>query len=396
MADHQSLTRLPTRTSSCVLGALTLFVGSSCIVDQPTTPEAVVAEAKGGKPGKPGGGTEGAAPVLEEYWVYTGTDGAEYLHVVAHNADRISMAGVAHDHFFNGWVDSDPPVELHYEPYYPGTGAPDPQLLPDGRVHVDIPFEGRRGVDSSRRFPRFLTTAADDQGRNPFAFYLAAYLGTDVVGRWAPGGVVIEGQESEVHAPGPIAAIGHESPFTDVRSYARVRGPEPAGTFWIEQLTFEDIQCRTETIREGRGREATVRTTTIVSGTLAVLFGRSDGGTNAVDESIWWEAHLVTDDGYISPRLATTRQGATGVAFAGPENWSGGSAEVVVDLAHAFSGPGTSFENFAYDPMSNRMTTTLGMTQQVWSNPTEAMPRRAGPSYGAPFARSAVFEVACT
>lgn len=85
-----------------VLAALVLFVyaceaGTNSSIVAPNT-----ADARGGKPGKPGG----ASPILTEYWIYQ-NDVGNVIHIAGTgDVDRVNPR-VSLDHFFNGERDDD-------------------------------------------------------------------------------------------------------------------------------------------------------------------------------------------------------------------------------------------------------------------------------------------------
>jgi len=140
------------KTNQCIrtgavtslLGALVLFV-YACepgTISSPVAPN--TAAAKGGKPGKPGGGS----PTLTEYWIYQ--DDGNVIHVAGTgNVDEVNPR-VALDHFFNGGRDDD--FSDHFEYGLGGPLVATTEASATGGWHVDIPWNGSRSQTAGTTF----------------------------------------------------------------------------------------------------------------------------------------------------------------------------------------------------------------------------------------------------
>lgn len=354
---------------------LALLVG--CAPDTPTEPEVAPQFAKGGK--KPVGGGGGEA-TLDEYWVYRGTDGIDRVHMVVSNADAITKS-VAHDFFFDGVLDDDAPYDQHYEWNYSGQATPAPTILPDGRAHVDLIFDGARLPDDPYPYVDFLTTSVGGSGADPFVFLVRARRGSNLVGWWVPAGVIQGGQTLGVEESGSFLGAGHDSAVQDVRSYATYQGAEAGGQIWFTTLDLDptSVQCSTRTVREGKGKNATTSVQTTVSGTVTVAFGRDPDivPVQAVpgEDYVWWEGHFADGaSGTLSTRQTQGTGGTYTVSATMPTGWTGGHVEFITDLLVVATAPDPTdpnpgiYGNYVYNPERNGVLTTAGPNGGAWSN----------------------------
>ncbi|MDP2957358.1 MAG: hypothetical protein Q8N53_13115 [Longimicrobiales bacterium] len=319
---------------------------------------------------KPGGGA-GTAATLEQYWVYTDAQGVDQVHMVVANATRITK-GVVHDFFFNALQDDNSPYDQHYEWHDIGGKTPAPDDLGNGRVHVDLPFRGGRGVNDTTGveylFTDFLSTSVGGSGKDPFVFDVYAYRGDQRVGTWHPTGVIIAGQTQGAEGvASPVVWAGHGSPLQDqVRSYATFKGATASGQAWITTLQLAGVQCRAGTIRKGK---TTSTTNVVVSGDVTIAFA----GTAGSRPPLWWEGHFRDPaTGALSARIAQQDypNGTYALSAAMPAGWTGSSVEFVIDFVRTTGRDGSEFMDYTYDPGANMVPTTAGVGVGAgdWSN----------------------------
>lgn len=249
--------------------------------------------AKGGNKGKPGDG--GGDAVLQEYWVIPGasTFDLDQIHVVWSGNGSSVNPSVVWDHFFNGIRDDNAPVDQHYEFSYGGPPDTPGALLPNGMMHVDIPWDGRRLNEGGAFYRDYLATEVPEEG-DPFAFVINFLNGGTRVGRTIPFGVVINGvnEFGTVLPEERVVGLVHES--ASVRSYATFKGAAAAGVMFIDALSLDgsSLACTLKTVTTGRGKNKTRTTQAVVSGNISVQFGRDPTITLENGEYVWAEGHF--------------------------------------------------------------------------------------------------------
>jgi hypothetical protein len=336
--------------------------------------------AKGGNKGKPGEG--GGDAVLQEYWVIPGltVSDPDQIHVVWSGNGSSVNPSVVWDHFFDGIRDDDPPVDQHYEFYYtgppntPGASLPNE---PNGTMHVDIPWDGRRR-SAGAFYPDYLATEVPGEG-DPFAFALTFFNGSTRVSGTIPFGVVINGVNDfgNVDPEATVAGVVHAS--ASVRSYATFKGGPAAGVMFVDALSLDgsSLACVLKTVTTGRGRNKIRTTKAVVSGNVTVQFDRYPAITLENGEYVWAEGHFLdVNAGDVSTRTGSFGSGSYSFSETMPDGWSGGEVEFIVDYLVPSSTPNPEandpnhpiFSNYVYDPARNGVPTTAGFGGEGWSN----------------------------
>lgn len=301
---------------------------------------------------------DGAAedPALVEYWVMPDVeaDGTDVIHLVFDAEVERAGAGIVQDYFHNGMRDDN--HSDHYEYYQHGPQPGLPELVGDGWYHLDLVWNGERrfGDNDYGPFPDFPTTDLDGTGADPFAFSLEWAMDADIY-RVQPQGVVADGQELGAEASGLSSVTGLHDDWTDaVTSYAKHDGDAPAGTIAVAELAFDNVQCRVETIRTGRGRNKTTETVTEVSADASVTLAGAPGPV----PNVWLEWHLQVGDGVLGDRSSISRDFSDdptydfSVTTQLNGDYAGEDLRVIVDYVFA---PGDS--DHVYDPAANDVTT---------------------------------------
>lgn len=382
--------RLPLGLSSLALALLALSCTDTIDPVSPGDP----LFAKGGKPGQSGGGTT-SEPSLQEFWVYqdSGCPGDMVHVVVAGDFLRLGV-GFAHDHFFNGVQDDDPPFDTHYEFHFSGPEDPATEFSPDGTLgHEDLCFEGERSVDRNDQgdvvhtsyFGDYPATALDAGGADPFSIGVGALISqTDRrihSASFRPlgvveGGEVLEREEASVHS------TWHGADFTNVRSWAVHDGEDAPGSLSFQNLSISGVACTVTTTTVGKGRNKTREARATVSAQVSIAYG-ADGIYN---QNFWGEGHVRVVAGgqaLLSSRLSTPQTSSTfsvSEELSPGTDWSGQEIQVefVADFLHALGADsstwtGTYFSelyDWVYDPGENApsiaTTAGLGVDASAW------------------------------
>lgn len=354
----------PTRLAVPLLIGAGLLL-SSC--ESPVPPEPADAlSAKGGVKGPGGGGDDGGTTepevTVEEYWITTDAAGLSTIHMAGTGPVRWAGVGVAHDHFFNGARDDDPPVDAHYE-YYLQPFIEEGKLKEwdeaAGTWHFDFPWAGR--VKSSS-FPDgapyrdFPATSIASGGADPFVFhYQLLDENQAFLQNFRPLGVV-EGGNDTGEAERTVAGSAYHTVPSDVRSFAVHQGPAPDGVAFVSQLDLTAATCSRRPLAGGKGKKTgeAVREVTL-DFSLAVDFDPAPG-----PGSFWMELHAFDrSSAALSPR--SSGSGSTGDGsrtFVFPD----GPSDMDVELHLDFLLPTGGDYGYAYDPGRNTNTgfTTTG------------------------------------
>lgn len=405
---------------------------AGCSVDTVMEPNVEAQFAKGGNgggKGKTGDGDvdSGTPPVLREFWVYSERDtesgkNVDWVHMVVEGGDADFIGNtVVYDHFFNGYRDL---VDQHYEYYSPqGAPTPTPEVLeeeaPIHTIHTDLLFEGNRATVDSKGvypFPKYYTAVVEVEDgifRNPFTFVVYAYEEGTRLATWWPRGVIYEGQTG---GPGPVEddlqGAGHLTKHASVRSYATWGGETLqgetllAGDIWVEKLLLEsNVSCSTGGSK-GKGKKQTSGGNAVITGTIAVTFGRLP----LLDDDAlgyWWEGHFYdVGTGALSASRVGTTDGTWTFSLEMPDGWTGTEIAFVVDYLYPIgslrdleTSDSWAYTFYAYNPDLNRVDTWVHNTlyplageRERWSNSkpsTEAGDKRY------PLAQSQTRPVTC-
>lgn len=337
-----------------MVAAVTALLGCQDSTDMmaPTAPQM----AKGGKPGKPDGGTYR----LLEYFVYRGADATDYVHVVGEGEVEAVNLNAVQDYFFNGIRDDNDSPHYEYTTFTPGPVAPEPGLE-EGTFHIDVPWNGEtREWDPAAQtyvddyYRDFLIADVDGDGADPFAFDVRFQTQAgDFLAAYQPQGVVLDGQETyEAYLSG-VASAYHQD-VSQVYSYATSKGDPADGEVFLTSVALSNVSCEIVTIREGRGKDKTTRDVARVTGTASVRTGSTSGET----PSTWMELHLVdvTTGTPVFARGAVFDDGnpADGVDVTLTQDFSTvHQSPMLVHLAVDYVYPTREYWSFAYDPSQN-------------------------------------------
>ena len=309
-----------------------------------------------------GGGT---TPVLDEYWVYE-ENGGNLIHVAGSGKVDEVNPNVVFDHFFNGIRDDNAPSDQHYEYVYGGPPAESVSLLPDGRWHVDVQWNGERPssyAPGDRLYPNAIITDVDGLGGDPYAFDLRFSSNGNLVGGDQPQGVTVGGVELGI-AEASVSSTAHGE--QDVTSYAIFSGASPEGLAFLASMTTSAMSCTL--VNTGRGRGKNAATVLTASADYAITLGGLYTPPGDPVGIAWMELHLrdlVT--GEISPRHTvspSTPNVAGTITWELDEATAGVELQLVVDYLYP-TGP---FLNYVYDPEKNSVSTTAGFGVTPWSN----------------------------
>ena len=329
--------------------------------------------AKGGSKGKP---TSKENPVLEEYWVYPDGTGGNLIHVVGSGATSEVNPGVVFDYFFNGIPDDNAPSDAHYEYFYGGPPAQAVTILPSGKWHVDIPWNGERApgpyFDGDRFYRNMIGTDVDGAGTDPFAFQLRYIVGGNSVGGDQPQGIIDGGVLIGAAVSDVTSEVHGEQ--TGVTSYATFKGDLPDGVVFLETVSVGPISCTTVTRKIGRGKNATTERVRSVSADFNIVFGFDGPASIPTDiprNIVWAEMHFrdvesdeISDRSTVFPSEAEV---SGTVTLDLPEGSNSPNIEFVVDYVNP-TGP---FMMYSYDPDRNSdagLTTTAGFGGSTWTN----------------------------
>jgi hypothetical protein len=324
--------------------------------------------AKGGKPGKPGGG---GSYSLIEYFVYE-AGGTDYVHVVGEgNVEEVNLNAVQ-DYVFDGSRDNG--VHYEYTNFMPYPVA----VTPDGTgvFHVDIPWNGETryydpdvGAEVDDYYRDFLIADIDGNGADPFAFDVRYQKAAgDYLDYYRPQGVILGGVDTHEPYVSSHGSSYHTGSFP-VYSYAKYTGGDAEGQVFLTNVTLDpaSVSCNIVTIFEGKGKNRTKRELARVSGTATILTGSSTGEA----PSAWIETHFVdvsdgttvfsngnsVDDGNPAGRLVDiTLSGDFSVVPEGP---------IWVQLAVDYVYPTRGHSPYVYNPSQNM---GIGFTTE-WQGP---------------------------
>ncbi len=301
-----------------------------------------------GDHGKPGGSV--TAPTLDEFFVYEGAGGQDYVHVVVDGPATVISFNSVFDHFQNGVRDDDPPFDTHYEFFHRGF-APDqpPEALGDGRVHVDIPFDGTfadydPAIDDYRPATFFDHPYQDLDGNGADAYALR------LVWQWDDGGTQTESMT-------PYSVIGsndtglHDGATTS--TFARFKGAAAPSQVYVSAMSAAPARCSTTTVRSGKGKNRTEETVTQVDVDVSYTLGTSGVGDPA-DADPWVEFHLQDGDllSYRASVIADAWSGTLTLELPAGSNL--GDLRFIVDYVYPDAAWGV------YDPGQNDVTTETG------------------------------------
>ena len=353
-------------------GRSRLLVSGCCLVvmllgctdptsDGPTEPQF----AKGGK-GKPGS----SSVALEEYWVYAGPSGDNLIHVVGSGDVDLVNPGTAFDHFFNGIRDDDPPTDEHFEFGYGGPPAASTEVLPDGRWHADVSWNGLRSTSIYASGDYRDSPVTDVNGADPFAISLRLMRnGKSVLGPRHPNGIIEGGIETGLAE----ATVNGVHGLQTVTSYATFAGDPAEGTVSLAALSMTSPQCEVVEQVTGHGKKAVVNTVHMLSATVDIalqLNGPVTIPVGNVSDIAWLELHFRNAaTGMLTGRHTLLMQEVTHTFVMESQLADDATSfplELVVDYVYPIG-----FElllDYAYDPDLNAVTTTAGFGGPSWSN----------------------------